>query len=330
MVESLIKFLSEAKAEYQFKGLDFEADLITLYNEIRVKMAQLYDNGDFGPASPTEMTAGLSMEDVAKMKACIAAERKLIKTGYDRIKQKIKDVRQDYRKAVTLGRRSGSGKLVCDNWDQLKIIWGGSPATISIANSTCSLDEENDGLDFDDDETSLDEDGDNEVKDNEEAELAVVAKEKINPTAKFVDNKRKMLEKSLSASQRDQVYLNLAKDELRLKQNMVDGLTEATKESNKAFEKISESIASVGKSIGDGFAALANALSGMQQQNYPHQSHFQYQNMNYGPQSAPHFNMGIPYDKSSSHSSTSSYSISPQTPNTSVEYSNEHKTYQNL
>ena len=67
-----------------------------------------------------------------------------------------------------------------------------------------------------------------------------------------------MLEKNLSGSQRDQVYLNLAKEELH-------ELTKSTKESNKSLTQISESIASVGKSIGDGLAALAFTLSGSQQ-----------------------------------------------------------------
>ena len=78
-----------------------------------------------------------------------------------------------------------------------------------------------------------------------------------------------MLEKNLSASQRDQVYLNLARDELKLKQSMVDELTEATRQSNNAFEQMSKSIESVGKSIGDGLALMANAL--WQHQNYPQQ-----------------------------------------------------------
>jgi len=33
---------------------------------------------------------------------------------------------------VTEGQRSGSGKVVCDNWEELKVIWGGSPATVTI------------------------------------------------------------------------------------------------------------------------------------------------------------------------------------------------------
>ena len=82
----------------------------------------------------------------------------------------------------------------------------------------------------------------------------------LNPTSRFVDNKGKNMEKSLSASQRDQVYLNMAKQELKLKQNIVDQLATATRESNNAIEKISQAIESVGKSVSDGLFALAGAL----------------------------------------------------------------------
>lgn len=50
---------------------------------------------------------------------------------------------------------------------------------------------------------------------------------------------------------------------------MVNQLTQATKDSNIAFGQISESIASVGKSIGDGLALLAQAIGGTQQNSYP-------------------------------------------------------------
>jgi len=58
------------------------------------------------------------------------------------VKQKIKDIRQDYRKAVTDGRRSGSGKIVCENWDTLKLLWGSSPSTTSITNAVESFSED--------------------------------------------------------------------------------------------------------------------------------------------------------------------------------------------
>ena len=59
---------------------------------------------------------------------------------YERIKEKIKAVlRQGYRKAVTEGPRFGSGKLVCDNWDKLKTLWGGSSAVTTLTNRKKSV-----------------------------------------------------------------------------------------------------------------------------------------------------------------------------------------------
>ena len=54
----------------------------------------------------------------------------------------------------------------------------------------------------------------------------------------FIENKRDLLGKKLSTSQRDQMYLNLAKCELKMKQDMVNTLAEATRESNKTFSQI--------------------------------------------------------------------------------------------
>ena len=65
--------------------------------------------------------------------------KKAIKNGYDRIKTKAKEIRQNYRKAGSEGKHSGSGKIVCDNWEKLKSIWGGSPSTACIENSASSI-----------------------------------------------------------------------------------------------------------------------------------------------------------------------------------------------
>ena len=46
--------------------------------------------------------------------------------------------------AVTTGRRSGSGKIVLDFYDELVKIWGGSPATEAINLSENFDDEDSD------------------------------------------------------------------------------------------------------------------------------------------------------------------------------------------
>lgn len=271
MVECLLNCLNEAKSQYEFKGLDFEADLVTLYAKVRKMMAAQHKKQLFGPVSAEE-----------------EGDKKLIKKGYERIKAKVKEVRQDYRKALTEGRRSGSGKVVCDNWELLKGIWGGSPATTSITNAVSSVntndEESGESVELEtakNDDAEVEEEDEEEPKKEEEEPKRDESEQnsvKVNPTAKFVDNKRKQMEKNLSASQRDQMFMNMAKEELKLKQNLVEGLTKATDETNKAFEKISQSMESVGKSIGEGLALLAGALSGMSQQSNIQQA----QQQNYG------------------------------------------------
>ncbi|XP_066928364.1 DNA ligase 1-like [Clytia hemisphaerica] len=301
MQVQLLQVLVGIKSEYEYKGLDFEADLPRLYSEVREKMSSLYDG--FGPFEREVLPKDLTPEQMKDAKARIDKEKKEIKLGYDRSKQKVRDVRQDYRKAITEGRRSGSGRLIEVNWETLKLIWGGSPATNTLKNSINSLEGEENEM-FEDEEEplklhimdnyesqptcadpvsdvsnseNLTNDEQVEVNDREPNQIDMqVQKEGAAEAQKqketiqkqpiknqFVDNKRKMLEKQLSANQRDQVYLTIAKDEFLMKQNMVDALSEATKESNKAFSDISKSIEKVGNSIESGLTTLALAIGGM-------------------------------------------------------------------
>ena len=87
---------------------------------------------------------------------------------------------------MTVGRRSGSGKLVEDNWDILKNICGISPAVINLRNARCSLQNE---LSDKKDNESGNMNGEN-VSGDESQQLDVNIEQ---PTAKFVDNKRKLL-----------------------------------------------------------------------------------------------------------------------------------------
>ena len=36
---------------FEFQGKDFEADIIKLYKDIRVTLANIYENGEFGPVA---------------------------------------------------------------------------------------------------------------------------------------------------------------------------------------------------------------------------------------------------------------------------------------
>ena len=116
MVDNLVKCLSNIKSQYELKGLDFESDYVALYTEAREAMAALYDEENFGPQKLAEMG---DQADPNKYKAVITDQRKNMKIGYERVKQKARDIRQEYRIAVTQGTRSGSSRVLCENWEQL-------------------------------------------------------------------------------------------------------------------------------------------------------------------------------------------------------------------
>eukprot|EP00112_Aurelia_sp_Birch-Aquarium-sp1_P018768 Seg453.10 transcript_id=Seg453.10/GoldUCD/mRNA.D3Y31 product="hypothetical protein" protein_id=Seg453.10/GoldUCD/D3Y31 len=120
------------------------------------------------------------------------------------------------------GPRSGSGKIVLEHFDYLKQIWGGSPSTNQLA---CGISSEklNDdqrsskGQDsLHEEESDISSEGnkssENDITDHstdDSQPTVVIRKRKIteNPAPRLIDNKRKDMERQLSASQRDQLLI---------------------------------------------------------------------------------------------------------------------------
>ena len=88
----------------------------------------------------------------------------------------------------------------------------------------------------------------------------------VNPTPKFVDNKRKKMEKQLSSKQREMVMINAAKKEIELKTSIAQGLLDSNKNVNSAMSKMADSIHSLGNGLVQGFGLLAQALTHGNQQ----------------------------------------------------------------
>ena len=133
MVEQLVKCLKDYKVEMDYKNVDFNADVVALYTRIREDMAGHFGDDEqlFGPVSLTESNkalTGMTKEELKRHNMMVSAEKSLIKKGYNRIKEKIRAIRKAYNKAITQGTRSGSGKVVQEYFDDLKL-WKGSPAT---------------------------------------------------------------------------------------------------------------------------------------------------------------------------------------------------------
>ena len=120
-MNALLECLKNIKACYEFKGLDFKSDLVKLYTEVRSVMAEKYDRNDFDSVITAEIGDDLSTEELAKQKAAVAEEQKMIKIGYQRIKQnkkfsarlqKCSDCRQTIWKWQTSGGQLGDIPLL--------------------------------------------------------------------------------------------------------------------------------------------------------------------------------------------------------------------------
>ena len=130
MIQNLINCLTAYKAKMEYQAIDFDGDRAAQYKELRTEMAKLYEIEDvtlFGPASLSAPTC--SLEDMSKeeKKNFLAKQKKEnseIQKGHQRIQEKVKEIRQNFSKAVTAGRRSGSGKIVYEFYDELVRIWG--------------------------------------------------------------------------------------------------------------------------------------------------------------------------------------------------------------
>ena len=145
MVETLLLNIVEYKSEKEFEGVDFEADMIAFYSRLREMMAEMFPPTDFGPkAIKLYHTDNMTREEILECKRKSETEEKQIKEGYSRVKIKIKELRRGYKNAVDTGSRSGSGKLVSENFELLRDIWGGSPAVTSLPSAITSQDKQHD------------------------------------------------------------------------------------------------------------------------------------------------------------------------------------------
>ena len=111
---AFIGYTKDYKSLCDFNGIDFEADLKEMYSTVHRSMACRFPS-EFGPEKVTEPTIcvkDMSAEEYDLYKKISEGEKVQITKAYDRIKSKVKGIRQDCRTAVNKGTRSGSGKMV--------------------------------------------------------------------------------------------------------------------------------------------------------------------------------------------------------------------------
>ena len=282
MIENLIDCMLNYKSSMLYKNLDFNADKVGLYREVRLAMAELYKNEEeqhFGPPVGAVIANATNEKDF----------REATKRGLKRIQEKIKDIRQNFSKAVVSGSRSGSGKIVYEFYDKLITLWGGS-ANIeplefgvngdsfdipydceksnreeTVATSEISSSSNNNEIYSDnnhDDESSDDSFiTQNSGENNEiDQQAASSRKRKENCIPQLIDNKRKHLERNLSAAQRDQLLFKEARDDSQFRKDMADAMRESTKSFTESIQSISKSMTDLGSGISRSIEMLAQAM----------------------------------------------------------------------
>ena len=194
----------------------------------------------------------------------IKEEQQLIKRGYSRVAEKIKKIRQNFSSAVISGRRSGSGKVVMEHYDELVGIYGGSPSTGPLefgcrTGKAATVDPEQIFEDEDDNFSS--EDIGNMSRSSTPAnhpdnlstdELVEDVHEKtqrkrknVAIVPKLIDEKRKHLEKSLSSKQRDQLLLREAREDAVFRKELCHSIRKSNDQFADAMKAMSNSFVQV-------------------------------------------------------------------------------------
>ena len=149
---NLIKCLQEFKSSMEFRNCDSNSDKVKLNESVRKGLAEIYEDKTeaFGPVlvseNPCRDLDDINEIDLRKYQVKVMTEKEQIKRRHSRIQEIVKNFRQKFSEAVTTGRRSGSGQIAIDYYDELVKIWGGSPVSEPLSygtNTTCFNDHMN-------------------------------------------------------------------------------------------------------------------------------------------------------------------------------------------
>ena len=195
--------------------------------------------------------------------------------------EKVKEIRQSFSKAVHVvsGSRSGSGKIVYEFYDKLITFWGGSAGTEPLSYGVGGDDFQEDNeviqchnpeddnlsvLSFDSETPStsagLSDLGPADNGANESENVAPNNKRKANCVPKLIDNKRKHLEKRLSAAQRDELLIKEAKEDAQFRKDLAEAMRESTASFSQSIESVSKAMTDLGAGVCRSIEMLSQAL----------------------------------------------------------------------
>ena len=310
MVENLAELTKYFKASMTFKHLDFDADKAAQYSAVHETMAAIYcdDETLFGSAEAPnwpENFGQLLQEDRVTVKKEIKIQKELIVKGKGRIQEKKKEIRQYFSKAVVSGSRRGSGILVYEHYENLVSIWAGCAniESLSIGISSGQLDDEyqefsadldvqedNNNEHIDNNQDESDSDPDVDTGNNSQTSMpANTEKRKVNGSIvpRLINNKRKQLERNLSAAQRDDLFMEEMKNDAEFRKDLLQIVRESNDCFSNSVKEISKSMSDLSKGLCASVELLSRAIASQPQPQFP-QAPFHpnviYQNLNrYSP-----------------------------------------------
>ena len=217
----------------------------------------------FGPPSAIssplfEVSDDCLQEEMKRQKQKLLKQRQeeqnQIKKGYQRVQEKLKEISQNFSTVVTTGHRSdlpsiapGDDESNEDSDDDLS----------NSVNHTLPSDI-------------------NEVEVNSTQPKVTSQKRKPeNIIPKLIDNKRKHMERQLSAAKRDELLLKESKEDSQFKKDMAEAIRESNRTFENSMQHMSSSIAQVGQSLTQSMEIMARAF--MQQNspnNMPYAHHY--------------------------------------------------------
>ena len=100
-IVNLIRCLGNYKAQMEYKNTDFNSDKLKKYEAVREAMARIYEGEPtfFGPPVFTPMPALVDQVDEGEMAEIQKRQKidtELIKKGYTRVQEKLKEIRQNF------------------------------------------------------------------------------------------------------------------------------------------------------------------------------------------------------------------------------------------
>ena len=97
-----------------------------------------------------------------------------------------------------------------------------------------------------------------------ESSIVIPSKRKGNCVPQLIDNKRKHLERNLSAAQRDQLLIQEAKEDSKFKRDLTNVMRESSDKFAESVKVIGQSMTDLGTGISRSIEMLSVAM--MQQQ----------------------------------------------------------------